>query len=271
MILLAFLASVTIPLPTPKSWQVPPTGRAPAKPSGPPADSGVRYQACLDQVKTDPAGAVLAADHWRINGGGWGASQCLGLAYVAQNRWGPAEASFEQAAQDAEQKGDGRAANLWVQAGNAALAASDPAKARMALDRAIALPVLDGLMKGEAWMDRARADVALGDLPTARGDLDKAIALAPADPMGWLLSATLDRRQHDLPRAAKDIAEARTRAPTDPDVALEAGNIAAAAGDAAKARVEWQHAHDADPNGDTGREAAALLDAQPPALPTPGK
>lgn len=231
----------------------------------PPDDAAKRYQRCVDQIKVDGAAAATAAEAWRQNSGGWPASQCLGLAYVALEKWGPAEVAFEQAATEAELRGDARAANLWVQAGNAALAGNDPGKARIALDRALKLPALNAAMAGEAWMDRARAGVALGDLPAARSDLDTAIRLVPADPMGWLLSATLARRQKDLPRASKDIGEAIARAPGDPDVAVEAGNIALASGDALKARAEWQRAQAADSNGPTGEEAAALIEANIPA------
>ena len=223
------------------------------------ASPEARYKFCVDQIQVDANAAAKAAEAWRAASGGWPASQCLGLAYVAGERWAPATAAFEQAAQQAEQLSDARAANLWVQAGNAALAGGDPSKARIDLDRAIKLATLSDAMAGEAWMDRARAGVALNDLPVARTDLDKALKLVPGDPMGWLLSATLARRQSDLARAAKDIAQAETRAPGDATIALEAGRIAFAAGDTVKAKAEWTRAQAADASGDVGDQAAALL------------
>ncbi|MFX5245339.1 hypothetical protein ABTD35_21420, partial [Acinetobacter baumannii] len=62
------------------------------------------------------------------------------------------------------------------------------------------------------------------------------------DPLAWLLSATLARRTGDLPRAKKDIGEALARSADDANVQLEAGNIAAAAGDEAGARKAWSEA-----------------------------
>jgi tetratricopeptide (TPR) repeat protein len=189
--------------------------------------AAARFEACAKLVAADPVKAVAEADSWRVAGGGLPARQCLGLAYVAQERWAPAAAAFEQAAREAEIQRDGRAAALWVQAGNASLAGADPAKARQQFDRALALPVMSDAMRGEAHLDRARAAVESNDMLAARVDLDKALALVPGDPMAWLLSAALARRQGDKPRAAKDIANARRLAPTSPDIADEAARIAA--------------------------------------------
>lgn len=220
----------------------------------------LRSGECAALVRTDPAAAIERATRWQTAGGGTPAGQCLGLAHAARGEWTPAAAAFEAAAQSAEIARDGRAANLWVQAGNAALAGGDPANARTDLDRAIALPVLSDAMKGEAWLDRARAEVALNDLAGARQNLDQTIALVPQDPMAWLLSATLARRQSDLARAAKDIAQAETLAPDDGAIALEHGNIAILAGHADEARAAWQRAQAADPQGDAGKAAQASLD-----------
>lgn len=194
--------------------------------AAPPGDAGQRYEACVALAGKDAAAAVQRADEWRVAGGGLPAQQCLGLAYVAQERWAPAAVAFEQAAKEAEIHGDGRAAALWVQAGNAALAGDDPAKARQALTRALALAVLSGPMRGEAYLDRARAAVAANDPAPARADIDAALTLVPADPMAWLLSATLARRQNDALRAAKDIAAAERLAPGDDTVAAERQRIA---------------------------------------------
>jgi tetratricopeptide (TPR) repeat protein len=184
-----------------------------------------RYDACVALTKSDPAAAVKSADAWRVAGGGLPARKCLGLAYVADGRWAPAAIAFEQAAREAEIQRDGRAAEMWVMAGNAALGGEDPAQARDYLDRALALPVLSPAMRGEAYMDRARAQVEVANLPAARADLDEALKLVPRDPMGWLLSATLARRQGDRARAEKDIAEALRLAPGEEAVIAESAAI----------------------------------------------
>jgi len=225
-----------------------------------PSGNEARFAACAKLVESDPVKAAAEADAWRVANGGLLARQCLGLAYAAQGRWAPAALAFEQAARDAEIQRDGRAATLWVQAGNASLAGDDPAKARMSLDRALALPVLSKNMRGEAYVDRARAGVASGDLVGARADLDRAIGLVPADPMVWLLSANLALRQGDLARAQGHIAEAVRLAPDDAAVAYEAGNVAAAIGADEAALVAWKRAVEAAPDSPAGEAAALALE-----------
>lgn len=195
-------------------------------PDAPKSNAEIRYNDCVAQISVDKEKAIAAAEAWRAAGGGVPARQCLGLAYVAAERWAPAAISFEQAATEAENLRDGRAAVLWVQAGNAALAGDDPARARSAFDHALAMPVLGDAQRGEAYMDRARANVAADDMAAARSDLDAAIKLVPGDPMGWLLSAALARRQNDLARAANDVEQAEKLAPGNDDVAAERARIA---------------------------------------------
>jgi len=223
-------------------------------PGGDPA----RFDACVKLAKADPAAALAQAQDWVAKTPTVPARQCLGLAFVANERWTPAAASFEQAADQAQGQGDARAGSLWSQAGNAQLAAGEPAKARADLDRALGTGLPD-LLKGEAWMDRARADVALDDPKAGRHDLDQALALADRDPFAWLLSATLARRENDLARADKDIIQAVRLAGDDPAVMLEQGNIAWARGQADTARAAWTRAAQTDPHSAAGRAAAQAL------------
>lgn len=220
-----------------------------------------RFDACVALAAEDPTKAIETADRWRIAGGGVPARHCLALAYAAQQRFAPAAVAFEQAAREAEIDRDARAANLWVQAGNARLAAKQAELARAAFDAALAHGTLAGEQLGEAHLDRARARVALGDNPGARADLDAALKLVAADPLAWLLSATLARRTNDLSRAQADIAEAAKLSPDDASVALEAGNIAILSGAPEAARAAWQGAVRNRPDSDAGKAAAAALAA----------
>jgi tetratricopeptide (TPR) repeat protein len=225
------------------------------KPGAEPA----RYTKCMDLATgNDPAAGRDDAALWRAQGGDFLASQCLGVAYANQEKWATAAAAFEEAAAGAGAKKDARAATYWAQAGNAWLAAGERAKARAALDAALATGRLEGFDRGEALLDRARA-IGPEDAPAARRDLDQALILVPADPLGWLLSATLARRAGDLPRAKKDIAEALRRSADDASVQVEAGNIAAAAGDEAGARAAWGEAVRLGRDKPAGRQAAAAL------------
>ncbi|HWI86078.1 MAG TPA: hypothetical protein VNT42_07135 [Sphingomonas sp.] len=220
-----------------------------------------RTAACKALIARDAKAAVEQAGAWADRDKSVAARSCLGQSFAAAERWAPAQAAFEQAALDATAQHDAHAAQYWSQAANAALAAEQPAKARENIDRALAIPAIAPLLAGEAWIDRARADVALDDLAQARIDMDKGLALVPQDPFGWLLSATLARRQNDLPRARKDIALALKSAGDDASVQLEAGSIAAAAGEMAAARAAWTRAAQLGAGDATGKAASALLAA----------
>ena len=231
------------------------------------ANDQQRFEACTKLVDSDPARALDQAGAWHVSGGELLARQCEALAYVAQKRWVPAATAFEAAAKEADNKGDGRSTNFWIQAGNAALAANDPARARTAFDAALARGQAVQADLGEIYLDRARARFALTDKKGARDDLDAALKLVPADPLAWLLSATLARQSGDLLRAQGDIAEAMTRSPDDAQVALEAGNIAILGGRDDVARTAWRAAvkNGGDrPAGKAAADALARLDSPKP-------
>ncbi len=218
-----------------------------------------RFEACALLADSDPARAIDEASTWRIAGGGVLARQCEGLAYVAQKRWLSAAAAFESAVREADVNADGRAAFLWVQAGNAALAGNESAKAAAYFDGALARGQLTGEALGEVHLDRARARAAQGNLKGARADLDIVAKHVPADPLGWLLSATLARKMNDLPRAQTDIEQAATRSPDDASVALEAGNIAVLSGRDDAARTAWEAAIKLAPDSPSAKAATESL------------
>jgi len=226
-----------------------------------------QFEACAALISSDPVRALDQAGAWRVTGGGLLARHCEALAYVAQKRWLPAATAFEAAARDADNRSDGRSTNFWVQAGNAALAANDPARARTAFDAALARGQAVGADLGEIYLDRARARFALADKKGARDDIDAALKLVPADPLAWLLSATLARQSGDLTRAQTDIGEATERSPDDAQVALEAGNIAMLGGRNDAARTAWQTAVQIGANSTAGKAAAEALSRLDPPKP----
>lgn len=229
-------------------------------------DIEAEFRNCTATARSDPAKAVQVANAWRVRGGGVAARQCLGLAYAGQERWGPAAEAFEAAAREAG--GNPAVGDLWTQAGNAWLAADDGAKARAALDAAIATGALSDELRGEAYLDRARAGVALGDLPGARNDLNQGLTLVARDPFAWYLSAALAVREGNMDKARADIAKAVELAPDDADVLVQAGTIAGTAGDDAAARGYYERAIKAAPNSDAAQRAKAALD-RPPEQPSP--
>jgi tetratricopeptide (TPR) repeat protein len=231
----------------------------PPAPVGPPSPEEQRWERCVELAVDDPVQGIAEANRWRMADGRFLAEQCRGMAYARQQRWVSAGGALETAAREAEVARDRRASKYWAQAGNAWLAAGEAAKARTALDAALATGTLEGLELGEAHLDRARALVASGDLAGARSDLDKALVHATKDPMAWLLSANLARRTGNIPLAREHIAKAVEQAGDDASVQLEAGNIAAVARDEAAAKTAWTRAAQLAPDGPIGASARAAL------------
>lgn len=226
------------------------------------------FQACLDAALESPDKGVAFAQQWRLEGGTFYARHCMGFAYARSERWAPAMVAFEQAADEAERNGDmAQSARLWAQAGNAALAAGDAAKARTSFDAALARGLPDGIEKGEIHLDRARALEALGDGKEARESLDVALGQVPQDPLAWLLSATLARRSGELKLAQTHIARAVQLSPDDASVALEEGNIAVLTDHDDVARSAWQRAAKLAPQSPAGKAAADNLTRLPAGAP----
>lgn len=219
-----------------------------------------RLASCLASANIKPADGIAAAQAWAREGGGAYAAQCHGYALGLDKQWTQAAATFEAGAKikgiDAVMR-----ARLLSQAGNAELIAGNSAAALRALDEALALPLPRTLSTGEIHLDRARARVAANDLPGARTDLNQAITLAAADPLAWLLSATLARRMNDLPLARQHIEEAAKRARNDAPIALEQGIIYALSGgdDPAAIAAFGRALEIAGKTSDVGKQAADYL------------
>lgn len=180
-------------------------------------------------------------------------------ALEAQRNGNPAAAaeSFDQAGLAAA---DSEAAGMFAAAGNLWIAADQPSKAAVSLDKALALSGLTGQQRGEALLDRARAAEAQADLRTARAKLNLATALVGDDPFYWYFSAALAVREGDAPTAKSAIAKALAMAPTDPTVLFEAGHVAHFTGDDEAARRYWRDAAAADRHGETGQAAAKAIE-----------
>lgn len=228
-------------------------------PSAPMTMSEVRFNECVDLAVDDPVSGVVEANKWRIEGGKFLARHCLGFAYAEQFNWAAATTTFAEAAREAEIAKYPRVANFWAQAGNAALAGNEPDKALEYLNAALVQGTLVGLEKGEVHLDRARAHVARNDYAAAKTEFVMVHKLAPQDPLGWLLSATLARRMGDLPLAKADIAVAAKLAARDAAIALEAGNIAYAGGDAEQAKANWEKSVEIDAESRSAKVAQKYL------------
>ena len=102
--------------------------------------------------------------------------------------------AFEEAAKASPDK-DPRTARMYAAAGNLWIAANQPGKAALDLDKALALPGLEAEQRGEALLDRARAAEAQDDLRTARAKVTEAAPTISDDPFYWYFSAALAIRE----------------------------------------------------------------------------
>ena len=186
-------------------------------------------------------------------------------ALQASNAGNPEEAAqaFEQAA-NAQSENEAEKARLWAAAGNMWIAANQPGKAALALDKALTGTGLQAEQRGEALLDRARAAEAQNDLKMARSKVTEAARTVSEDPFLWYFSAALAIRENDAVTAKEAIGKALTLEPNNPTVLFEAGHVYHFAGDLAAARDYWSRASAADPKGKSGqaaREALAMLPA----------
>jgi len=167
--------------------------------------------------------------------------------------------SFEEAAKASSDK-DPKTARMWAAAGNLWIAAKEPGKAALDLDKALALPGLEAEQRGEALLDRARAAEAQDDLRTARARVKEAAQTISDDPFYWYFSAALAIRENDPTTAQMAINKALTLAPSDPTILFEAGHVADLQGDDDRARSYWMRAAGSDPNGEIGKAAAKAVE-----------
>lgn len=191
------------------------------------------------------------------------AQECRALEATKAGRFTDAATAFEAAAELAPAGDPGRDRALAA-AGNMWIAAGQPGKAALALDKALSGTGLRAEQHGLALLDRARAAEAQGDLKTARAKINEAAKTIGEDPYLWYFSAAIALREEDLPAAKSAINRALAMVPDSAEVLFEAGHIAKAAGEDAQARDYWDRAVKADPNGPTGkaaREALAMTEA----------
>ena len=180
---------------------------------------------------------------------------CRALEDSRSGKHEAAATAFEQAALATDDK-DPAKARMLAAAGNMWIAAGQPGKAALVLDRALAGTGLQAEQRGEALLDRARAAEAQNDLKTARAKLTEAVATIADDPFYWYFSAAVAIRELDKVTAQAAIGRALSLAPADPIILFEAGHVAHFVGDDAKARDYWSSCRGRRPHR-PGREGGA--------------
>lgn len=216
--------------------------------------------ALLAAAATPPAAATVPDSKCAMPDG---AEQraCRALDLQKSGRFAEAATEFEAGAAMLK-PGDPAIDRMLAAAGNMWIAAGQPGKAAVAIDKALAGTGLLAEQRGEALLDRARAAEAQGDLKTARAKVTAAAETISKDPFLWYFSAALAIRENDPTTAKLAIGRALVLEPNDPTVLFEAGHVFHFAGDDAKARDYWTRASAADPegkSGDAARRALAMM------------
>jgi tetratricopeptide (TPR) repeat protein len=242
-----------------------------------------RYTLCLAAGEKDLVAGIASARAWLAeskagatpNTAHGAAAQCLGQLLLQQGDSAGAEAAFAESAEQVPAADFSAAAALQAMAGNAALSGRRAETALMWFDKALSVAPAkaptadDNAARGSVQIDRSRALVALDRLPEASSALEDAHRLAPNDPEGWLLSATLARRGKDLERAQRDIEIAASLDPHGsalaPQIGLEAGVIAVLGGREGAARKSWESVLALGPESAEAKTARGYLDQLGPA------
>lgn len=165
-----------------------------------------QYEACLSLINQDPEAAYEEGLAWRAQGGSWPAMHCIALSQVALGQYGIAARRLESNAEGAVVATDETRAIMFGQAGDAWLAANEPANAQRAFrrgrdfassDAGLALGVAEAAALQEnwsaaedaasealnldhtlvrGWQVRAQARLELGNLDGAAADIGEALA-----------------------------------------------------------------------------------------------
>ncbi|MFT8242619.1 hypothetical protein [Roseomonas sp. BN140053] len=231
----------------------------PLPPESPRVADSPDYARCLDQLRDDAAGALAFAESWRNTNGGDGARHCEALAMLAL---GDAERAAPrlQALGAEERIGIAARAAVFGQAGQAWMAAGQPARAYAAVTLGLGLAPADP----DLLVDRAAIAGALGRFNEALADAARAAELDPDRPDAWVFRAAALRHLDRAQEAMRDVERALAVEADNPEALLERGILRQLNGDLDGARKDWERAVEVAPEsaaGDLAQQNLELSDA----------
>jgi len=215
-----------------------------------------RHERCIAEVHDNPKEGLERAQLWRIEGGGWAADHCIAIAYYELKDFHRAAQRFEELAAEMKDAPAAQRAGALDQAGQAWLAADEPARAKPDFDAALALQGNDP----DLFIDRAEALAAQQQYQPAIKDLDHAIQLAPNRADAWIYRGSAWRSLSRLDRALDDVEHGLKLQPTSVLGLLERGNIRRLKGDTAGARQDWRRIAELAPDSAAAAAAKVNLD-----------
>lgn len=195
------------------------------------------YDVCIGMIDTSADKALAYARAWEPHAGEdkLAALHCEALALSALGRDKEAAARFEEVADGLSAAPNDAQADAYTQAANAWLIASDLARAKAAMDKAVTLQ-----RTPEHLMDRAQLRALAQDWDGVRSDTGEVLAELPSNADALALRSTaLDAL--GFPKAAlADGERAVSIAPHNLDALLARGRARAKLGNVAGARTDWQ-------------------------------
>jgi tetratricopeptide (TPR) repeat protein len=218
-------------------------------------DKAVLHDRCVAYVQAHPQEGLERAKEWREQGGGFYADHCIAMALFQLHDFAEAAQRFEQLATATLGMPPRQRAQTLDQAGQAWLAAREPARAKIAFDAALQLAGDDADLR----IDRAEAFAELQQYWDAIDDLNRASELAPdrADVYFYRGSAY---RHVDAPALAlEDIQRGLSLAPDSTVGLLERGILRRLSGNIAGAQQDWKRVTELAPNSPEGKAAAIDL------------
>lgn len=211
-----------------------------------------RYTDCMDLALRAPDKAINRALVWQNEQGGIPARHCeaLGLFYLRE--YEEAAARLERIAEDMRigkdmpVRGSKRMvatapmlADMYGQAANAWLLASEIVRAETAIDIALSLTVNGSSQELELIVDRARIAAADQDFSLALEDLEKVQRQDPGRKDILVLIAAAARGVGDFGKAGRALDEYLQLFPERTDGYLEKGNLYDVQGLTEEARKSW--------------------------------
>jgi tetratricopeptide (TPR) repeat protein len=213
------------------------------------------HDRCVSFVRLHPKEGLERARLWRDQGGGFYADHCIAMALFQLQDFPAAAQRFEQLATATMGMPPRQRAQALDQAGQAWLAAQDPAHAKADFDAALQLSGDDADLR----IDRAEAFAELQQYWDAIDDLNRASELAPdrADVYFYRGSAYRHVESRDL--ALEDIQHGLSLAPNSTVGLLERGILRRLAGDIAGARQDWKRVTELAPTSPEAKAAEINL------------
>ena len=215
----------------------------------------VLHDHCVAFARSNPKEGLDRAKVWREQGGGFYADHCIAMAQFLLGDYAAAAQRFEALATAMLGMPTQQRAQALDQAGQAWLAAREPARAKAAFDAALQFTGEDS----ELLIDRSEAFADLRQYWDAIDDLNRAIELNPNRPEAYFYRGTAYRYVDARELALEDIQRGLALAPNSTMGLLERGNLRRLSGDIAGARQDWLRVTELAPQTPEGKAALVNL------------